>query len=329
MSLLSKSQIKRLTAIAVACSLFATPATAQITGLSDDGWHTWSIEAVESVPEMCCYSWKRDRASGEGCDLDNSRGGFSTRSDQVGGDIRLFVRMNGGAVADVRALSASCPVTTSSPIHDLGQLPNAESVAWLTNVVATDSDLVSEGIVAIAVHRGNEAKAWLVDKAQSAGDIDIREDAIFWMAQVRVEDTNAELKRLIYDDNDADIREHAAFAYSQSDADDIAAVLIRQGKRDDDPDVRSQAWFWLAQSESPESEDAIGNAVREDKDEDVREEAVFALSQLPDDRAVQALAGILEDNNLDLEVREQALFWLAQTDTDEAFEYIDNILSEN
>ena len=329
MNLFAKLNINVLALAVVAASLLAAPVAAQIPQLPGDGWHTWSIEAVESAPEMCCYSWKRGRANSLGCDLDSSRGGFSTSSEAVGGDVQLFVRIEDGDVADIRTLSASCPVTTSSAINDLGQLANPDSVAWLANVVESDDDLMSEGIMAISVHRGDQAKDWLVDKAQSADDNDIREDAIFWMAQVRVEDSSRELKRFIYEDNDPDIREHAAFSYSQSNADDIADVLIRQGERDDDPDVRSQAWFWLAQSESPESENAIGNAVREDKDEDVRQEAVFALSQLPDGRAVQALAGILEDSDLDLEVREQALFWLAQTDTDEAFEYIDNILSEN
>lgn len=329
MNLFGKLRTNLLVLAAIVASLVAPAVAAQISRLSGDGWHTWSIDAVESVPEMCCYSWKRGRTGGQGCDLDSGRGGFSTSSDRVGGDVRLFVRTEDGAVTDIRALSASCPVTMSPPVNDLGQLPNAESVAWLADVVESGDEFASEAIMAISVHGGGEAREWLIDKARSAGDDDIREDAIFWMAQVRVEDTNRELKRFIYDDSDPDIREHAAFAYSQSDAGDIADVLIRQGERDADPDVRSQAWFWLAQSESPESERAIARAVREDDDADVREEAVFALSQLPDDRAVKALAAILEDGDLDLEVREQALFWLAQSETDEAFDYIDNILSDN
>jgi HEAT repeat protein len=314
---------------AIAASFLAPTAAAQIPQLSGDGWHTWSIEPVESVPEMCCYSWKRGRTAGQGCDLDSGRGGFSTSTDRVGGDVQLFVRLEGGAVADIRALSASCPVTTSSPVNDLGQLSNAQSVAWLSNVVESGDEFASEAVMAISVHRGGKARDWLADKARTAGDQDIREEAIFWMAQVRVEDTNRELKRFIYDDGDPDIRKHAAFSYSQSDADDIADVLIRQGERDEDPDVRSQAWFWLAQSEAAESERAIGKAVREDEDADVREEAVFALSQLPGDRSVKALADILENSDLDLEVREQALFWLAQSESDEAFEYIDSILTDN
>ena len=313
---------------ALAAVLLAPPVAAQLSALTEDGWHTWAVEAVESVPELCCYQRHSSRFVGGGCDLDRRRG-FSTSSDRVGGDVQLYVRMEDGTVADLRALSASCPVTTETPITDLGRLPNDESVNWLTALASSGTDLVSEATVAIAVHAEPEARNWLLETARSGNDTDAREDAIFWMAQVRLQDSERELKRFIHDDDDPEIREHAAFSYAQSGADDIAEVLIRQGRNDEDADVRSQAWFWLAQTEAPESETAIARAMLEDDDDDVREEAVFALSQLPDDRAVAALASILENRDLDMDIREQALFWLAQVESDEALEYIDNILSDN
>ena len=67
--------------------------------------------------------------------------------------------------------------------------------------------------------------------------------------------------------------------------------------------------------------------MQQDKSADVREEAVFALSQLPDDRAVKALAAVLEDRSLDQELREEALFWLAQSDSEIAFTYVDKLFS--
>jgi len=78
-----------------------------------------------------------------------------------------------------------------------------------------------------------------------------------------------------------------------------------------------------------ESEVEIRKAIDNERDADVREEAVFALSQLPEERAVKALASILEDKQLDMETREQALFWLAQADSDVALDYVDKLLSEN
>jgi len=314
-------------AIILACS----PAAAQLGGLTDDGWHTWRVPAVESAPEMCCFVWNRGTAKQQGCDLDGNRGGFSTSSSSinVSNEMQIFARFADGEVAEIRALSASCPVRTNDPIVDLGSVDPATSLDWLEQHITKNNDLASEAIIAVSVHAGQDAGRLLVRTAEAANDEDNREDAIFWMAQVRVDETSADLKRFIFDDKDPDIRQHAAFAYSQSEADDVADVLIRQGRDDDDPDVRSQAWFWLAQSEAEESETVIMKAMREDDDDDVREEAVFALSQLPEDRAVKALAKILEDSSLDMDVREQALFWLAQTDSDEAFEYLDKILTSN
>jgi hypothetical protein len=310
-------------------ALVTSPVAAQVAGLTNDGWHTWRVEAVESAPELCCYDWRGGRPANPGCDLDSRRGGYGSSSDATGGDVQLYVRMEDGAVVDIRALSASCPVTSTSPIIDLGQLDNAESVAWLENQIVAGSDLSSDAIAAVSVHEGDEAVRLLTDRARNAADEDIREESIFWMAQVRVSETADVLKDFIFDDDNADIREHAAFSYSQSNADDVAEVLIRQGRRDADPDVRTQAWFWLAQTEAVEAEDVILRAIREDADDDVREDAVFALSQLPEDRAVAALGQVLEDTDLDRDIREQALFWLVQSDTDEAFEYLDEILSAN
>lgn len=318
-------------ALLVVFSLMSLSAEAQISGMTQDGWHTWRVAAVTSAPEMCCFSWNRGSATRQGCDLDSHSGGFSTSSNiiDVSKDVQVFVRIDDGDVAEIRALSASCPVTSDEPIVDLGPVANAESVAWLDSHIEPDGDLAGDAIAAISVHQGEDAVDVLIKTAESRSDQDNREDAIFWMAQVRVEETSAELKKFVFDDRDSEIREHAAFSYAQSEANDVAGVLIRQGRTDKDPDVRSQAWFWLAQTGAGESEAAIRKAMRDDNDADVREQAVFALSQLPDDRAVEALADILEDSSLNMEVREQALFWLAQTESDEAFEYIDRILTNN
>jgi HEAT repeat protein len=132
----------------------------------------------------------------------------------------------------------------------------------------------------------------------------------------------------MFDDPSTEFREHAAFAYAQSKIDDRFETLIELGNKDSDADVRSQAWFWLAESGATESEAAIGFAIANDKSGDVREEAVFALSLLPEERAVKALAAVLEDRKLDKDVREQALFWLAQSESDEAFAYVDRLFSD-
>lgn len=324
-----RANIFALVAIVIGGYL-TSPVQAQISAMTEDGWHTWRVPAVSSAPEICCFSWSSGSVTRRGCDLDSSHGGFSTRSDReyASDEIQMYALLDDGDIKELRALSSSCPVTANAAMTDLGPVTTAESLDWLEGLVEPNGDNTSEAIAAIAVHAGKQASDVLREAARS-GDEDIREDTVFWMAQVRVPDMAEDVKEFIFDDRDPDMREHAAFAYSQSDAEDAAEVLIRQGRNDENAEVRSQAWFWLAQTEAEESEAEIRRAMREDDDDDVREEAVFALSQLPDERAVKALGDILEDKDLDMEVREQALFWLAQSDSEAAFKYIDSILSDN
>ena len=314
-----------------AAAIHSHSALAEIAGLGENGWYSWQVEGVESAPEMCCYTWKKGTANRKQCDLDRRSGGFSSTDDEslAGDGVRVYAQTRSGNVTRIRVLSSQCPVTADTEINDLGIVDTADSVAWLQPFIANGGKLSSDAIAAVAVHDGTGARDVLIETAKSGRRQDDREEAIFWMAQVRVAETATVIKQFIFDDEDADIREHAAFSYSQSDATDITDVLVRQGRNDDNPDVRSQAWFWLAQTEAEESEVEIRHALLNDKDDDVREEAVFALSQLPEPRAVKALAAIVEDRQLDMEIREQALFWLAQTDSDEAFEYFDRLLSDN
>ena len=306
-------------------------ALAEIAGLGENGWHTWQVEGVESAPEMCCYTSKKGTANRRQCDLDRRSSFFISTDDEplAGDDVQVYAHLTSGNVTRIRVFSSQCPVTADAEIKDLGIVDTDDSVAWLRPFIADGGKLSSDAIAAVAVHDGNNARDVLIEVAKSGQRQDDREEAIFWMGQVRVEETATVIKKFIFDDEDPDIREHAAFSYSQSNATDITEVLVRQGRNDNDPDVRSQAWFWLAQTEAVDSEAEIRHAILNDKDDDVREQAVFALSQLPEQRAVKALASILEDRRLDKESREQALFWLAQTDSDEAYEYIDRLLSDN
>ncbi len=317
--------------LVAAAGLHGEIVQADIAGLGTDGWHTWQVEAVNSAPEMCCFSWRNGTSSRRQCDLDGRHGGFSSSDDSAasGDTLQIYAFLNNGSIKKIRSLSSSCPVVSDSEIADLGQIESNDSVEWLEQLIGGDSDSTANAIAAIAIHEGSRARNVLLDSAKAGNEQDLREDAIFWMALVRIEETADDVKRYVFDDESTDIRQHAAFSYSQSKASDVPATLIRQGQNDDDAHVRSQAWFWLAQTEAVESETAIHGALLNDPDEDVREEAVFALSQLPEHRAVQALAAILEDRKLSMDIREQALFWLAQTESDEAYEYIDRLLSDD
>jgi hypothetical protein len=315
----------------VCCLLIACSAAASAPDLPDgelDGWHSWRVDVVDEAPDLCCFTWNQGVAMRKSCNLDGRHGGFSSSGDSPfpSDEVQIYALMSAGAATKIRVLSSQCPVTSDSPITDLGTVATGDSINWLQRYISPHTVVSDEAITAVAMHAGDAARRLLVDTAKTDSSEDNRETAIFWMAQARIKETAADLRKLMFDDPSADIRQHAAFAYSQSTAVDRTAMLIRQGKEDRDAKVRSQAWFWLAQSAAEESEREIRAALTSERNAEVREQAVFALSQLPADRAVKALAGILENPQLGMDIREQALFWLAQMESEEAFAYVKQLL---
>ncbi len=306
-------------------------AAAGLPGAGADGWYSWRVDVIGSAPELCCFSWNSGIATKKRCNLDGRHGGFSTTDENPfpSDEVQIYALMSAGAVTKIRVLSSQCPVAAESAITDLGSIEVDTSVDWLQRYFSLPSRVSTEAVTAVALHAGDGARALLVDTARSDANEENRQSAIFWLAQVRIDETAGDIQRIMFDDRSADIREHAAFSYSQSTAADRAEMLVRQAKEDPDAAVRSQAWFWLTQIEAVESEREIRKALVTERDAEVREQAVFALSQLPEDRAVKALAGVLEDRQLDMDLRQEALFWLAQTETDEAFEYVERLLTDN
>jgi HEAT repeat protein len=182
-------------------------------------------------------------------------------------------------------------------------------------------------LAAVAVHRGPEALGILTGFARGDYRMDLREEAAFWLGQVRIGEARDTLAELMFEDPDPEMRGKAAFSIAQSEAPDRAGLLIRQGREDPVAEVRGEAWFWLAESGTADAESVLFEALRAEADQEVREDIVFALSQLPDERAVASLVRIVQDAGMAHELREQALFWLVESDAEEAYEFIDRLFS--
>ena len=312
----------------IVLSLFASkPVAAEFPNTQTDGWYTWRVTAAAAAPNWCCYSWNSGVAREKTCDLDSSNHGFSSSDDETNNsdELQVYLKMASGNVTDIRAMSAQCPVTSRSAITDLGVIATNDSIDRLQASFDADEDVASGALAAVSAHAGKRSLDLLLATARKGKNLELRKEAVFWTAMIRGPEAADDIAKLMFSDSNPDFREHVAFAYSQSDIENRSAALIKLGKQDANAEVRSQAWFWLAQTGAPEAEAEISRAIAHDKNSDVREEAVFALSQLPDDRAVKALAAVLENQKLDREIREQALFWLAQSDSDQAFAYVDRL----
>jgi HEAT repeats len=307
----------------------ATSIPAADLDLPTDGWTSWDIPAVAGAPAWCCQKPDRSPAETTVCKLDDRQNGYISSDSETTDAVRIYARFADGKLQRLRALSADCAVQANSEIRKLS-VPEQTSVEWLSGLIGpygrVDIRLRNDAMAALAVHRTSLAYDALAGMARRGEQLEVRKNAVFWLALLRGSDGANLTKSLMFGDSDARMREHAAFALTQSRSPRVADDLIRLATTDRDRKVRGQAWFWLSHMGSPQTETAINAALRSETDHHVREQAIFALSQLPEDRATRALIGVVENKALAQVDRKKAIFWLAQTNSDGAIAYLDKVL---
>ena len=173
---------------------------AEFAAPTDDGWHLWQVQGSEDGATACCYRWRNGTSSKQGCDLDGQHGGSITvgACDIEGDQISVYVRMNAGKVTKIRALTSDCPVTTRSPLDDLGVVSNSASVAWLLRQVDAETDVSEDAIAAISMHVGDEAFTALTSLVEDRDSSrKLREQALFWLAQSDSDEAFSYLDRLL------------------------------------------------------------------------------------------------------------------------------------
>lgn len=309
----------RQAALVLTLLLAGAPVLATELPLPRDGWASWQVPAVAGAPAWCCFDWKRGGRAGEaGCRLDGGSQVWGSHDGATTDTLRLYARFADGRLQAIRALAPHCPVTSPTDIADLGAVDVDTSARWLSTQVVAGGAAAEDALAALAAHAGAVAGPALAGFARAGDDRERREQALFWLGQLRPVDGADTLKTVLAQDPSPDLREHAAFALAQSQVADRIDALIRAGRSDPEAEVRGQAWFWLAQTEAPQAEAAITAALASESEADIHDRLVFALSQLPDDRAVAALAAIVEDPARPREMRRRALFWLGQSEAPQA-----------
>ena len=228
--------------------------------MTRDGWHTWRVTAVDTSADWCCYDWNSGYATRKRCDLDDHRGGYGSADINASPPetMQIYALVESGKLTRVRALSAQCPVTSARPVNDLGPVTAADSVGWLRQHVSTRSGLNAQLLAAIAVHDGDEARDLLVGYAERHDELRVRKDALFWMGQVRSQETVSVIERIAYQDPDTEMRQHAIFVLAQLPNEaGIEALFAVVKNRASNHDDRKKALFWLAQSDSDRAFDFV------------------------------------------------------------------------
>ena len=244
-----------LVAVATPAALGASVAgQVRLPGAPADGWARYEVPMVAGSEGPCCHEIHRGGVVRRDCNLDRRSGSIQidTSTDVEPGSLAVYLHFDAGAIDRVRAFAASCPVRADSTPVTLAVDPDA-SVRLLAALAGADGKRSDEAVMALAHHAGAQATTALVALVDDDGNAgDVREQAVFWLGQLRGQAGADTLERVIRSDADHDLREHAVFSLSESEHGGDAA-LIRIVRGDYSREVKKKALFWLGQSGSDEA----------------------------------------------------------------------------
>ena len=313
---------------------FATSANAANDNLESrvtakDGWAAYRVPLIDGVDGPCCYSVRGDDTK-KGCDLDQRSWSFNVDQTDpavaADGTLAVYLKVNRGRVERIRSVASSCPVRTASSVRWIEPVDPAGSVAMLSSLLdrkVRDAD--DHGLIALAHHADASAMQALAARAEPSHSLKQRQQALFWLGQIRGAEGADVIERYATTDRDPKLRAKAVFALSQSKAPQAYSHILKIAHNDADEEVRGESYFWLSQMDDPRAKDDIISALKTETSDEVREKAVFALSQLDDGMADEALIAVLRGDH-PRGVKKQALFWLGQSGSPQAMAYFDEAL---
>lgn len=187
---------------AVVMMLFLLPVgtAAGIDLPQKDGWYRWQTTSVATAADACCYMLRNGIVERCVCNLDDRRAGMNIDTDRTGNNrlISIYVMVENGSASRIRALNSDCAVDTSTRILDLGTVDVADSIAWLQARLGSEPDLAEQVVNAIGVHGGNDSMRALIQVIENRSyRKELREHALFWLAQSNSDDAFAYLDRLL------------------------------------------------------------------------------------------------------------------------------------
>lgn len=321
--------IAALAALGFAAGANAASGKLETQVTEKDGWVAYRVPMIGGVDGPCCHSVRGD-ATKKGCDLDGRSWNFdvdpidpAVASD---GTLAVYLKVQHGRVERVRSVAASCPVHTASAVRWIEAVEPAKSVAMLSSLLDRKGrDADDHALIALAHHADESAMRALAARAEPSHPFKQRQQALFWLGQIRGAEGAEVIERYARTDADPKLRTKAIFALSQSKAPEAYAHILKIAHDDDDEEVRGESYFWLAQMDDPRARDDIIASLKTESSDEVREKAVFALSQLDDGAADEALIAVLR-GDYPHTVKKQALFWLGQSGSPQAMAYFDEAL---
>jgi len=179
MTILNRVSRILLVVLLVAAVSFPTKAE-EALGLGEDGWYSWSVASVDEFEEELFYvKMQSGKASkikiiGRWCNCSGRNGWNGWRGNRGKREFPDAV--------------------------DLGFVDTDQSIDFFEKYIGKRTDLSSDALAAISQHEGARAVQIMIDIVESDAHMDVREEAVFWMAQSGSQEAFAYLDRLLMAD---------------------------------------------------------------------------------------------------------------------------------
>ena len=167
MALLNRLSRLLMVVLLIAAGAGSQARAAEPVDLIDDGWHSWKVASAEEFVEE-----------------------------------RFYVLVKSGEAKKIEIVGRWCngwkqSETRHANAVDLGLLETDQSIDWFQQYIGDRSDLSSDALAAISMHEGARAVQILINVVESDAHMDVREEAVFWMAQSESQAAFAYLDRLL------------------------------------------------------------------------------------------------------------------------------------
>jgi HEAT repeat protein len=157
----------------------------------------------------------------------------------------------------------------------------------------------------------------------------VREDAVFWIGQkAKTDDMIEIIETVALKDSVREVRKKAVFALSQAPDERGVDALIKIARSQQDPATQKEAVFWLGQKASQKAKESLADIVFDPKTTEIHEQAVFAISRWAKDYSIPALSKISKDHP-NPDIRKKAIFWLGQTGDPRAVDTLAEIVKNS
>ena len=175
-------------------------------------------------------------------------------------------------------------------------------------------ELRNQAVWMLAQKRGDDVPQTLLDVARNDPSSDVRGNAIFWMSQTRSELAVPLLDSILFTSTDNELRDKAIFSLSQlAQRNERARGALRRAAEDTKlpEELRGNAIFWLGQSRLVDLA-YFKTLFNRTTDRELRDKIVFSVSQGGGADAAAWLNELARDKKVDLDTRKSAIFQLSQ-----------------